>query len=89
MNRVAGEEVLAAAGGAGALADRDQVEDGADVGEERIVTLAGEDGRAVAERVDPLRREGVVVRSRPRPDVVGRRQQTVADDGRLAVRRPS
>ena len=76
MDRVAREEVLAAAGGAGALADCDQVEDGADVGEERIVTLACEDGRAVGKRVDPLGREGVVVRGRPRADVVGRSQQT-------------
>ena len=45
---VAGQEVLAAAHvpGRARLADRDQVEDRADVGVERIVTLAGEDAAA-------------------------------------------
>ena len=47
---VAGQEVLATAQVARrpGLADGDQVEDGADVGEERIVTLAGEDRDAAA-----------------------------------------
>ena len=42
VDAVAGEEVLAAAHVARALADRDEIEDRADVAEERIVPLAGE-----------------------------------------------
>ena len=55
MDAVAGEEVLAAAGVAGALADRDEVEDRPDVAEERIVALAGERPRGAA--VEPPRLE--------------------------------
>ena len=43
MHGVAGEEVLAAALVARALADREQVEDRPDVRVERVVALAGED----------------------------------------------
>ena len=69
--RVAGEEVLAAAHVADALADRDEVEDRTDVAEERIVTLAGERLRApTVERRDRLRDEAAVLRGRARPDVV-------------------
>ena len=82
VHAVAGEEVLAAAGRPGPVADRDEIEDGADVAEERIVTLACEDGRAVRERVHTLLRQRVVVRSRPRADVVGRGHQPAADDRR-------
>ena len=42
VDAVAGEEVLAAAHVARALADRDEIEDRADVAEERVVTLTGE-----------------------------------------------
>src|SRR5439155_36667 len=44
-----------------------------------------EDRAAVAQRVDALRGEGAVVRRGARADVVGRGQQALADDGRLAV----
>ena len=80
VHGVAGEEVLAAAGCTGAVANRDEVEDRTDVAEEAVVTLTGEDLRAVVEIVDAGRGECAVVRRRPRPDVVGRRQQTAADD---------
>ena len=55
MRRVAGEEVLAAALVAGALADREQIEDRADVRVERVVTLAGEDLPAAGQVGDARR----------------------------------
>ena len=72
MHAVAREEVLAAAGGAGSVADRHEVEDRSDVCEERIVTLPGEDRRAVGQRMNSRNREAVVVRGRARSDVVRR-----------------
>ena len=51
VDAVAGEEVLAAAGVARALADRDEIEDRADVAEERVVTLTGERHSATGDRV--------------------------------------
>src|SRR5207249_1487232 len=80
------EEVLAAAGCAGSVPDRDEVERRADVAEERVVALPGEDRRPVGERVDALDGEVVIVRRRPRADVVGRRREAAADDGRLPAR---
>ena len=84
MHAVPGEEVLATAGAARALADREQVEDVADVREERIVTLAGEHLAAAVERRHGLHRGRVVVGRRPRADVVGRRR-AVRDHLRHAV----
>src|SRR4029079_9751528 len=90
---VAGQEVLAAAHvpGRPRLADRDQVEDRADVAEERVVTLAGEDADAVLGD-DRLLGGGLVVLDADEPvearaDVVDRR---LAGRERLAVegRRP-
>ena len=85
MHAVAGEEVLPAAGVAGALPDRDQVEDRPDVAEERIVALTGERLRGAAvEGGDRLRRERVVVGGRARADVV-RRRRPLRDHRRLAT----
>ena len=86
VDTVAGEEVLASAGRSGAFANRDQIEGRADVAEERVVALAGEHGCAVAQLMDARGRECVVVRGRTRTDVVGRCQQSVPDDARLAAR---
>ena len=49
-----------------------EVEDRAEVDEERVVTLAGEDLDPTGKRVHGSRREAVVVRRRPRADVVRR-----------------
>jgi hypothetical protein len=51
VHAVAGEEVLPAAGCAGALPDRDEIEDRADVAEERILALTGEHLRAAGQVV--------------------------------------
>ena len=87
VDAVAGEEVLAAAHVASALADRDEVEDRADVAEERIVALTGERLAAHGEGDDALRGERAVVRSRARPDVV-RRGRPAGDDRRLPADDP-
>jgi len=54
VDAVAGEEVLPAAHVAGALANRDEIEDRADVAEERIVTLTGERAPAPATGTTPF-----------------------------------
>src|SRR5207247_4315838 len=77
---VAGEEVLTAAGRPGAAANRNEIERRADVAKEPVVALTCEDLRSVVQVVYARHRERVIVRGRPRPDVVGRRQQTVAHD---------
>src|SRR5213592_3483306 len=82
MHGVAGEEVLASAGCTGAAADRDQVEDRADVAVEPVVALAREHLRAVAQVMDAARGERAVVRGRPWADVVGRGDEAAADDTR-------
>ena len=82
---VAGEEVLSATDVARALADREQVEDVADVAEERIVPLPGEHLAAAGERRYRLGRQRVIVGRRARPDVVGRRRPA-GDHARLATR---
>ena len=84
VDAVAGEEVLAAAGVARALADRDEIEDRADVAEERVVTLTRERHSATCDGGDRLGDERVVVRGRARPDVV-RRRGAACDDRRLAT----
>ena len=66
MYGVAGEEVLAAAGVADALADRDQVEDRTDVAEERIVTLPGEDLDSTRKGLDRVACDRVVAIARKR-----------------------
>ena len=67
-----------------------QIEDRAEVDEERIVTLPGEDLDAARQACDRGPREVVVVRSRAGPDVVGRgrdvRSEHLALPLRLAVR---
>ena len=70
--RVAGEEVLAAAVCPVPLRIATQVEDRADVAEERVVALAGE-VEMPSLLHDRLVDEVAVVRSRARPDVVRRR----------------
>ena len=53
MHRVAGEEVLTAAGCTGAAANGNEIERRADVAEEAVVALTGEDLRSVVEVVHP------------------------------------
>ena len=84
VDAVAGEEVLAAAGRAGALAEAERVEDLPDVAEERVLTLACERGHPACERLDATCRERAVARRRPRPDVV-RRSHARSDDLRPAA----
>src|SRR5205814_1273210 len=84
VDGVAGEKVFATALVADALADREQVEDVADVREERIVALAGEHLAAALERRDGARGEAMVVRRGARADVV-RRRLAGRDDRLLAV----
>ena len=80
MHRVAGEEVLAAAGCTRAAANRDEIERRTDVTEEAVVPLPGEDLRAVVQIVDARHGKRVVVRRRTRSDVVGWCEQAAADD---------
>src|SRR6476619_3821066 len=82
VDAIAGEEVLAAAHVSRALADRDEIEDRADVTEERIVTLTGERAPSTCDGHDALRGERAVARSRARPDVV-RRSRSTGNDLRL------
>src|SRR5262249_8953662 len=84
VDRVAGEEVASAAGRPGALADREQVEDVADVAEERIGPLAGEHLAAAREWRDGRCGDAVIVRRGARADVVRGRLRG-GDDGGLAV----
>ena len=87
MDAVAGEEVLPAAHVAGALANRDEIEDRADVAEERVVTLARERAPTAGDAHDALRGERTVVRGRARADVV-RRRRSACDDLRPVPRDP-
>src|ERR671936_63956 len=57
-----------------------QVEDRAEVDEERVVTLPGEDLDPAREVRDRFRRQTVVVRSRARPDVVRRSRDARSED---------
>src|SRR6185503_11197193 len=84
VDTIAGKEVLAAAHVARALADRDEIEDRADVTEERIVALTSERLAATRERDDALRGQRAVVRGRAWADVV-RRGGPACDDVRLAT----
>src|SRR5580765_249372 len=67
VDRVAGEEVLAAALVAYGFADREQVEDRPDVRVERVVTLTGEDLPASGQARDARRGELPVVLAFQRP----------------------
>ena len=87
VDSVAGEEVLAAAHVARALANCDEIEDRADVAEERIVALPCERLATAGEGDDALRGERAVVRGRARPDVVGR-GRPAGDDTLLATGDP-
>ena len=62
-----------------------QVEDRAEVDEERIVTLAGKHLAATRQRGDCGRCKRVVVRRRARADVVGRRRCVVHEHDRLVL----
>ena len=86
VDGVVGEEVLPAAHVPRATPERDEVEDRADVAEERVLALAGEHLPAAVEVEDPRVRERAVVgrpverHVRPRPDVRRGRQAT-GDNG--------
>jgi hypothetical protein len=69
---VARQVVLAAAGVPRPLADVQRVERCAEVDEERVVDLAGEDLASARQGLHRLRRHGIVVGDRLGPDVVGR-----------------
>src|SRR6266480_4771738 len=56
-----------------------QIEDRAEVDEERVVTLPGDDLDSARQARDRGRREVVVVRRRARPDVVGRSRDVLSE----------